>query len=64
MRHFYDDMYVVVDRSQTTSGGEGTAGHIFGVVKWGMLILFGRASAVCQTFASGHSCTKTAAGTE
>lgn len=31
-------MYIVVDRCQTTSGGEGTAGHTFGVVKWGELI--------------------------
>lgn len=31
-------MYVVVDRSQTTGGGEGTAGHAFDVVKWGLLI--------------------------
>ncbi|KAL5370798.1 hypothetical protein PMIN02_013121 [Paraphaeosphaeria minitans] len=51
-------MYVVVDRSQTTSGGEGTAGCTFSTVKWGMSISFGSASAVCQTSASGHSCTK------
>lgn len=33
-----DRYNVVVDRSHTTKGGEGAAGHIFGVVKWGLLI--------------------------
>lgn len=28
---------IAVDRSQTTNGGEGTAGHTFDMAKWGLL---------------------------
>src|SRR5690242_18300940 len=57
-------LYIVVDRSQTTSRGEGTAGHTRWYGEVGRADSFGKASAVSQPSASGHSCKNIAAETE